>query len=167
MNSRKIIYFIRHGQSVANSDTTSSMIDPPLTQLGRLQASKLELNVDLVICSPMRRALETLHYSRLRCNEFVINNKCREKRCGHSDQMLLEIPYQETKEDFALRMTQLAQYLLDSNFNTIAVVCHGCVIASLTGEYLPNGAILIANLDTIKFIANGGTLPVLCCGYNW
>ena len=167
MDNQKIIYFIRHGQSTGNVDTNTFTLDAPLTELGKLQASVLELDVDLIICSPMRRALETLHYSKIQGKDFLINDDCREKICSPSDRMILESEYVETNENFSLRMSHFANFLLNLQSNKIAVVCHGCVIASLTGSYLKNGDIIMANLDTILMVSKGGVLPVSCCGYSW
>ena len=166
-NNSKIIYFVRHGQSTGNIDHSSSILDAPLTELGKSQASFVELDVDLVVCSPMRRALETLHYSMIKGKKFLINYDCREKVCGPSDRIILEPEYVERDEEFSLRMINFANFLLNAEFNKIAVVCHGCVIASLTGTYLNNADVIIANLDTIKMVANGRILPILCCGSSW
>lgn len=65
----KNIYLIRHGQSTFNLHFNATGIDPlhfdaRLTDLGHEQAinarpSALELNVDLVVVSPLTRALQT------------------------------------------------------------------------------------------------------------
>ena len=167
VNNGKTIYFVRHGQSTGNIDHSSSILDAPLTEHGKLQASFVELDVDLIVCSPMRRALETLHYSMIKGRQFLINYDCREKVCGPPDRMILEPEYVETDENFSLRIINFANFLLNAEFNKIAVVCHGCVIASLTGSYLDNANVIVANLDTIKMVANGGILPISCCGSSW
>jgi len=167
MNTNREIYFIRHGQSVGNIDPNSDITDSPLTEFGRMQASMINLEVDLIICSPMRRALETLHYSQINSKELLISDICREKICGTSDSKLLEFPELETDDNFNLRISELANMLLNLNYNTIGVVCHGCVIAALTGSYLNNTEIIKGDLETIRMIANGAVIPIVCCGSNW
>jgi broad specificity phosphatase PhoE len=60
---KKTIAFMRHGESVANSDDID-VPDPELTELGRRQAAGRRacvraLGADLCICSPLLRAMET------------------------------------------------------------------------------------------------------------
>jgi broad specificity phosphatase PhoE len=60
---KKTIAFMRHGESVANADGSDEP-DPPLTELGRRQAAGRRacvrsLGVDVCICSPLLRAMET------------------------------------------------------------------------------------------------------------
>lgn len=59
------LYFVRHGQSETNaSGHIAGSTDTPLTKLGRKQAKKAgkaakKLNIDLIVSSPLSRALET------------------------------------------------------------------------------------------------------------
>lgn len=59
------IYFLRHGQSVANVATAETFEwDAPLSPLGHLQAleareSLRDLNISLIVVSPLTRALQT------------------------------------------------------------------------------------------------------------
>lgn len=62
----KKVYFIRHGQSVANANNIISPPDTPLTDLGIEQAKKVaqklaNLGVKTVISSNMPRAYQTAH----------------------------------------------------------------------------------------------------------
>jgi probable phosphoglycerate mutase len=61
-----ILYFARHGESVANTGNIISNrdLDHPLTPTGRLQAEQLaqrlaDAGISTVYCSPVPRALET------------------------------------------------------------------------------------------------------------
>jgi broad specificity phosphatase PhoE len=65
-NTSKTLYLIRHGQSLANRDydESSSYRDAGLTEQGIAQARALqkqleELQLDLVVVSPLTRALQT------------------------------------------------------------------------------------------------------------
>lgn len=62
----KRIYFVRHGESEANSMDLSagSEFDTPLTDIGRAQAKKAgqdlkEKGIELIVASPMDRTVET------------------------------------------------------------------------------------------------------------
>ena len=63
------IYLIRHAQSLNNALPEQRVADPPLTELGRHQASRLapsvtSLGLTRLICSPFRRTLETAEFIR-------------------------------------------------------------------------------------------------------
>lgn len=63
----KQVFFVRHGQSQANLDRVlAGQSDSPLTELGKQQATEagreindLGLKIDLIISSPICRALDT------------------------------------------------------------------------------------------------------------
>src|SRR5581483_5723923 len=65
--SMKKLYFIRHGESVSNVERWhAGRIDTPLTERGRQQAREAgkkakaqKLHFDLIVSSPLSRALET------------------------------------------------------------------------------------------------------------
>jgi len=162
------VYLIRHGQSCANAGD-KTIIDPPLTLLGREQAAAINLTVDLVICSPMRRALETYHYSNIISPLYIIINELRERICDIGDTMLLEEYTPENDRDFHLRIQTLADYLLKYNnqYGNIAVVCHGCIISSLTGVKPNNGEIIIADKDVLLKIVAGSIINAPCCSVSW
>jgi broad specificity phosphatase PhoE len=58
------LYFMRHGQSEANAAHRYAAPETPLSELGRQQAALAgqqlkEMDIDLIICSDLRRAVET------------------------------------------------------------------------------------------------------------
>ena len=60
----KRLYFMRHGQSQANAERIYAKPDTPLSGLGREQAAEAgrqlkSAGIDLIICSDLRRAVET------------------------------------------------------------------------------------------------------------
>ena len=62
----KIVYFVRHGQSLANAAAIFQPPDSPLSEAGRRQASCLaarvsKLAVQSLLSSPLLRAKETAH----------------------------------------------------------------------------------------------------------
>jgi broad specificity phosphatase PhoE len=87
------LYFIRHGQSQANADKViAGSHESPLSELGRRQATfagktaKQYLRFDLIVSSPMGRALETagliadqIGYAR---ENILIIDDLRERNLG-------------------------------------------------------------------------------------
>lgn len=69
VKNKKIIYWIRHGESLSNiSDSNHDIIDPELTFTGKSQCDELkkkiksdniDSKIDLIIVSPLTRTLET------------------------------------------------------------------------------------------------------------
>jgi broad specificity phosphatase PhoE len=69
VKNKKIIYWIRHGESLSNiSDLNHNIIDPDLTTNGKKQCQELkkkikldniDYKIDLVVVSPLTRTLET------------------------------------------------------------------------------------------------------------
>ena len=78
-----LIYILRHAQSKAN--VGEQMIDAPLTEFGKKQASKVNGHFDLVICSVMTRTKETLEYSKITYNNLIYSRDCREMKMHIGD----------------------------------------------------------------------------------
>lgn len=62
----KIVYFVRHGQSVDNAAPVFHSLDSPLSELGKKQAEKIaerisRIDFETLIASPLPRARETAH----------------------------------------------------------------------------------------------------------
>lgn len=60
----KIVYFVRHGQSIGNVSPVYQHYDSPLSPIGEKQAGEValkvaELGIDCLISSPQSRALQT------------------------------------------------------------------------------------------------------------
>jgi broad specificity phosphatase PhoE len=161
ININMTVYLIRHCQAMSNIGYTN-IVDPPLTNLGRDQATTLKLSVDLLICSPLRRALETAHHSQIEFKKHHITKLGRELIYEPSDCLLLEKYYRESDHIFHNRIQNLALYMVSklSANSTIALISHGCTIESLTGIRLDNGAVIEADLDLLKSIAKGHVIPV-------
>ncbi len=47
------------------------MFDSPLTEEGKLQASRVTGHYDVVLCSPLKRTRETLENSKITYNKLV------------------------------------------------------------------------------------------------
>jgi broad specificity phosphatase PhoE len=97
------IYYLRHAESMANIGI--EIIDSPLSQKGREQAARLAGHYEHVVISPLRRCMETLHYSKITYDVLDINPNLREwitdSTCSH---LMLERPDEELYEDFRKRI---------------------------------------------------------------
>lgn len=154
----KEVIFIRHGQSYANSGTDVNMVDSPLTSLGREQARKIiEINnADLIICSPMRRALETFHYSPIKCSEnteLIVSELFRELKSCQPNFKLLENQIVESNTVFLNRMIEAAKYIMSLTSNNVIIFCHGGVIKALTDVDTNNCQLVKADLQRINWIS--------------
>lgn len=134
-----VIYFIRHGESRFNRYGENTL-DVDLTDLGRLQSMNLTYDVDLVICSPLFRARQTLRFSKLTYRKLIYSELCSEHKNGLLANYLNEEETQETDEMFQKRIAQFMGMLvrIRQNYNSIAVVTHHGVIGQLTGQNVNN-----------------------------
>jgi len=140
-----MIYLIRHGQSIFNSCGLMTY-DTKLTDLGKAQANSIKLEVDLVVCSPMTRTIETLNNSNIKYKNIIYSSNARE----HLNNNLInyfdkEDLVEESMEDFRLRISNLKKELkeLESLYNVIAVITHHGVIKELTDIYVNNCQIVV------------------------
>lgn len=74
-------------------DKSNEPIDPPLSEQGKEQASKLSFNVDIVMVSPLKRALQTYTESNIRTKHLIVDSNLIEK-----NQMMYN-EYKELDED--------------------------------------------------------------------
>lgn len=90
-NQIKTIYWIRHGEALSNvSELNSQIIDPSLTFNGLSQCNKLKKHIkisgidskiDLIVCSPLLRALETCYNvfnEQIYQTNFIVLDQIRE-----------------------------------------------------------------------------------------
>lgn len=82
------IYFLRHAESRANCG--EKIIDTPLSNRGIEQAKNVEGTFDLVIVSPCRRTLETLHWSKIKCPNVIVEKDIREMIQDETSSLILE-----------------------------------------------------------------------------
>lgn len=105
------LYFTRHARSVEN-DGDIFTVDAPLSSHGKIQATLLTGQFDYIISSPMRRCIETLHYSQISYEKIIIDNNFRERIYVDSSRMLLEHGLMWESEDaFHQRVEKFNQSL--------------------------------------------------------
>jgi broad specificity phosphatase PhoE len=141
------IYFVRHGQSVDNvaGVTSGAERDAELTPEGRQQAETagkqlVSKSIDLIVCSPMKRAVETaqiiagqIGYNTehiVQRREFierfmgvysgVEHHEYRQANASGDVHESLE-----TTESMLHRVTQGLDWLKDHQAQNIVVVAHG------------------------------------------
>lgn len=131
-NGQCQIYFCRHGESMANVGSWSGL-DTPLSEFGVEQSKKLKGHFNLVLCSPLRRTLETLHYSKITYDRLTINPNLREMGQDISSTMVMEnrsniddfVP--ETSDAFRRRVRIFHSELEKAcqNHSKILIIGHG------------------------------------------
>lgn len=172
------VHLIRHGQSQFNAAFDSikrvdpMIFDPRLTELGRAQAAKLAdparwSNVELVVASPLTRAIETaelafaghgaplrieaLHRERaehsgdigrrtpeLKADFPHLEFDHLDDRWWHHDPARPEAIAVETEEQLLARVAAFREWLAARREREIAVVGHGTFLNRLTGRHFQN-----------------------------
>jgi probable phosphoglycerate mutase len=169
MQTEKIVYFVRHGQSEDNASPVFQSPDSPLSTKGREQAQKIAERVakvpfDVLISSSFRRAEETakfiakatgksVEYSNLfveRTKPASVNGK------PHTDEAAsalwkkwnesLYVPGMraedgENFDDITLRANKALEYLHARPEQSIVVVTHGYFLRTMLARVLVGGSL--------------------------
>lgn len=132
------VSFLRHAESVFNANLTSEK-DCTLTEKGREQASKVEGQYDIVICSIMKRTCQTLDQSKIQYGRLIFTDLCREKRQDICDYLSYEDEIKETDEELEKRIERFIYFLKSqvSKYNSVLVVSHGDFIHTLGKKSQP------------------------------
>ena len=143
------IYFVRHGQTAWNAENkVCGVTDLPLTEEGVRQAQKAaqhlkDKDIDLILSSPMTRALQTAREAAKVCGAAVVtDSRLREQDFGEYEGVdRHDVRFKNAKKEFAVRFPKgesIAQVIhrvysvLDEIRNkypnkNILIVCHGGV----------------------------------------
>ena len=141
------VYFLRHAQSTWNAHKEWAR-DVPITDEGKEQAKKVVGFVHTVICSPLKRAKQTLKNSNLLYDKIIHSESCREIKNGTLCDYLEgeDANYCETVEDIDKRINDLKNIIFElkkENPNMlVGIVSHCGFIQYLTGNYLDNCQVL-------------------------
>lgn len=139
-----MIYVIRHCESVFNGHGIA-YLDSDLTKRGVEQAKKINLEVDLVICSTLCRTQQTLLHSSIKHKGLLISDLCREFKNGNIINYLDgEVIKIETELELSERLKdfwKLVNSLYESH-KTIAIISHQGFILKSCGLELQNGQIV-------------------------
>lgn len=133
------ISFLRHTQSVFNRDLVSGK-NCCLTDVGIQQAKQITGDYDIIICSILKRARETLQYSQLTAKKLHFTDLCREVRVDPGDFLEDEDETKlETEEEIHHRIKQFKQYLKEKvdPGQKVLVICHRDFIHHIGNKKYP------------------------------
>ena len=133
---------LRHAQSVFNRDLTSEK-DCELSEEGILKAKEVSGTYDVIICSILKRAKQTLLYSNLSSKQLHFTDLCREVRRDICDFLEGEDETKlETDEEISKRIAEFKQFLKEkvSAGQKVLIICHRDFIYELQGKkgHLPD-----------------------------
>ncbi len=133
------VSFLRHAESIFNRDLTSEK-DCALTEKGIEQAKQVTGNYDVVFCSIMKRACQTLDHSELTYGRLIFTDLCREKKTTICDYL----PYEDetivdTDEQLEIQINKFIYFLKSqaSPYQTVLVVSHGDFIHAIGKKLQP------------------------------
>ena len=126
------VYLLRHAQSQANIG--EHVVDARLTQYGKSQAAKLSGHFDLVICSVMTRAKETLEYSNISHDKVVYSILAREMKTHIGDFLPGEKLTPESTTELMDRLDELVKEIHEysQSYKKILIVSHYYTLMYLT-----------------------------------
>ena len=145
----KHLYFVRHGESELNARRMhAGQIDTPLTTRGREQARAAgaqakAIALDLIVSSPLSRALETAQTIASSIgyplDRIMVNPRFMERSIGslagyswdEIDEDAAEFPDMETKEQLIARARSALRFLRSLPEDNILLVSHGAFSRAL------------------------------------
>lgn len=123
----KTVTCIRHGQPQECSEG-----DPCLSEIGISQASVLTGQFDLIVLSPLRRAIETYTRSNVSGSRIIVSDLAREQRDDKKyNQLRGEGAVSETVDDMYRRMSEFREFLKGQPENNICVFSSAFAICYL------------------------------------
>lgn len=138
------VTFLRHCRSIYNEKNDSDK-DCDLSEFGKTQASSLTGEYDVILCSIMKRARQTLALSQIKGHEVVYTQLCREHKQTICDFLEGEdLAKKESEEDMVRRIAKFKRWVLQnwgSSQKRVLVVTHADFVYFLNGftKYLDNG----------------------------
>ena len=111
------------------------LVDPGLTLKGQEQAAALSGHYDLVVCSPLTRARQTLEHSNITCDKLIVSLEAREVRNNDKRNYLADEKQQiEMERDFIKRCLKLKRKVLEYTefYKTVLVIGHCMTLFYLT-----------------------------------
>ena len=128
----KKITIIRHAQSKFNAGeytTDDELRNCELSELGKQQAKNLNHEFDLLVLSPLKRAIETYAHSNIKTKNVIICDLFREqKEEGQLNYLDFEEINPESIEDIKQRVLEAKDYLKMLSSNNIGIISHAVFI---------------------------------------
>lgn len=149
------IYIVRHGQVLHNLLGQYNTNNEDLTPLGIKQAEELkkkiaEYNFDIVISSPLLRALHTANIINVKNKKVIIDERLKERDCGNLSGKPLNITNREeywnyyttiqygTSENIVLFFERIYGFLNElkkKDYNNVLIVAHSGVSKAFSGYF--------------------------------
>jgi broad specificity phosphatase PhoE len=149
----KNITIIRHAQSLFNSGKVKDeeLKNCSLSDVGKTQATELNMSFDILIVSPLKRALETYVFSSIKVKEIRISPLFREFKSWKVNLLDNENETEvETEEEMKKRAIEAMEYLNSLPHVNIGVITHFEFINSITSQFFGKNCAL-NNCKFIKF----------------
>ena len=128
----KSITIIRHAQSKFNAgefNTAEEIRNCKLTDYGKSQSKSLDQSFDIIILSPLKRAIETYTNSNLKSERVIISDLFREQKEDHPLNYLEnETIAPESASDARARAREAVKFLKTLDYTNIGIISHGCFI---------------------------------------
>lgn len=141
------VYIVRHGQVPHNVLKQYNSIDEDLTDIGINQAQKLRniiknIDIDIVISSPLIRAKHTAEIINANNKEIIFDDRIRERDCGDLSGKSLDttnrdeywnyntkVQYgtSENIQEFFKRVYDFLDELKTKDYNSVLIVAHSGV----------------------------------------
>lgn len=175
----KSFYFVRHGQTDYNLKKlcAGGKTNCPLNQNGILEAQDLKtkiasLSFEKVICSPMKRAIQTANI--ITSLNLILEEDLREWELGDFEESSVELflghienlsyesklPNGESKSEFFTRSIGAINKALNYHGENILIVAHGGVYWAILNKLgLPNE--LIGNAQIVYFQNDGANWDLM------
>tara|TARA_B100001094_G_scaffold284706_1_gene298374 strand:- start:1906 stop:2331 length:426 start_codon:yes stop_codon:yes gene_type:complete len=136
-----MIYYIRHGESIANVHTYThwSLLDPELTEKGKIQCYETKqllknVNFEIIICSPLKRSIQSA--SLLFPNRIIY---CFPEVSEIGFGLDNFSNYEPFGFPYVIMMKEPLDYLLNNSYNkNIAIISHEHYIELKTNKKLKN-----------------------------
>lgn len=149
------VCIVRHGQVLHNAIGQYNATDEDLTDVGVSQAIKLkdkikDMNFDVIISSPLIRAVHTANIINIYDKKVIIDNRIKERNCGNLSGKPLSITNRDeywnynttikygTSENIRLFFSRIYEFLdelKEKEYNSVLVVAHSGVSKAFSGYF--------------------------------
>ena len=147
----KNLWFMRHAQSEQNAGTSASK-NSKLSEYGKTQAAQVRGPCDLLIISPLRRALETYAFSDLKVGRLIVADCIREIVDGPACELDLEKwDHNETEEEVMVRIRETLKLLRSQTEKNITILSHACFLRKLISELKLEMNGFVGNAQVVYF----------------
>ncbi len=123
----KKVTIIRHAQSLFNSGQARSddIKNCRLSEYGKATAQNIEHNFDILIISPLRRAIETYANSKIKTNDIIISHLFREHKSWKVNMLDNEDEnITESNNELKERVKKSLDFLKELKGENIGVISH-------------------------------------------